>query len=47
MPQILGDREIQDLDKTGLRIDGDDGAMGRVGKDARADRRLIGSGRIE
>jgi hypothetical protein len=44
---ILGDRVIEQFDKAGFEVDGDDGAVRRIGINAGADRRLVGDGRVE
>ena len=44
---ILGDREIDEFDRAGLRIDRNDGAVRRVGENAGADPGLIGRRRLE
>jgi len=44
---ILGDGVIEQLDKAGLGVDGDDCAVRCIGLDAGADRRFVGRGRVE
>ena len=44
---ILGDGVIEQFDEAGLGVDRDDGAVGRVGVNPGADRRLVGGGCVE
>jgi len=46
-PAILGDSEVEKLDKPGLGIDRDDSTMRRIGENAGADRRLVRRSGVE